>query len=168
MYLLVIRHGVAMDKTKFARTGRSDDERPLTAAGKKEMTRVARALRALVPKLNALAPSPLVRARETAAIVGRAYRLKVGAASRSLEPDAKPSAFVRWLATHRRADAVAVVGHEPHLGALVTWLLTGVDAQRVELKKGGACLLRFDGKPRRGGARMEWLLAPAHLRGAGR
>jgi phosphohistidine phosphatase len=164
MYVLVIRHAAAMDKEEFARSGRSDDERPLTPAGKKEMARVARALRALVPKLDALAPSPLVRARETAAIVASAYRMKVSAATRSLDPDAKPTAFVRWLATHRKADTVAVIGHEPHLGALVTWLLAGLDEQRVELKKGGACLLRFDGKPRRAGARMEWLLTPAHLR----
>ena len=78
MYLLVIRHAAAMEKEQFARTGRSDDERPLTPAGKKEMARVARGLRRLVPKLDALAPSPLVRARDTAAIVARAYRMKIG------------------------------------------------------------------------------------------
>jgi phosphohistidine phosphatase len=164
MYLLVIRHAAAMDKEEFARTGRSDDERPLTAAGKNEMARIARGLRAFVPKLDALAPSPLLRARQTAAIVARAYRMKVSAATRSLEPDARPTSFARWLGAHRKTATVAVVGHEPHLGALVTWLLTGLDEQRVELKKGGACLLRFDGKPRRASARMEWLLTPAHLR----
>jgi phosphohistidine phosphatase len=168
MYLLVIRHAAAMEKEEFARTGRSDDERPLTAAGKREMARVARGLRAIVPKLDALAPSPLVRARETAAIVGRVYHMKVSPATRSLDPDARPTSFARWLATHRKAATVAVVGHEPHLGALVTWLLAGVDEQRVELKKAGACLLRFDGKPRGSGARMEWLLTPAHLRGKAR
>ena len=168
MHLLVIRHAAAMEKEEFARTGRSDDERPLTPAGKKEMARVARGLLALVPKLDALAPSPLVRARETAAIVARAYRTKVGAATRSLEPEARPTSFARWLAAHRKTATVAVVGHEPHLGALVTWLLAGVDEPRVELKKAGACLLRFDGKPRRAGARMEWLLTPAQLKGTGR
>ena len=91
MYLLVIRHGAAMEKEEFARTGRSDDERPLTPAGKKEMARVARRLRGLIPKLDALTPSPLVRARETAAIVARAYRRKVDAATRSLEPEARPT-----------------------------------------------------------------------------
>ena len=54
MYLLVIRHAAAMDKEEFARTGRSDDERPLTAAGKNEMARVA----------------ALVAARERAAVSG--------------------------------------------------------------------------------------------------
>ena len=129
---------------------------------------MSRAGCALVPKLDALAPSPLVRARQTAAIVARAYRRKVDAATRSLEPEARPTSFARWLAVHRKTATVAVVGHEPHLGALVTWLLAGVNEPRVELKKAGACLLRFDGKPRRAGARMEWLLTPAQLKGAGR
>jgi phosphohistidine phosphatase len=160
----LIRHGAAMHKEEFPRTGRSDDLRPLTSAGKKEMARVARGLRALVPAIDALSPSPLVRARETAEIVARAYRMKVGPAARSLVPDARPTAFVRWLATCPGADVVAVVGHEPHHGALVTWLVAGVNEPNVELKKGGACLLRFDGRPRRAGARLEWLLTPAQLR----
>jgi phosphohistidine phosphatase len=168
MHLLVIRHGVAMDKEEFARTGQSDDKRPLTSAGKKEMAKVARGLRAIVPKLDALAPSPLVRARQTAEIVARAYRVRVGPATRSLEPDARPTQFVRWLARHRTEGVVAVVGHDPHLSALVTWLIAGVNEPRVELKKGGACLLRFDGKPRRAGAILEWLLTPAQLRRASR
>lgn len=41
MKLLVIRHGIAMDKDEFARTGQSDDLRPLTAEGMSEMNRVA-------------------------------------------------------------------------------------------------------------------------------
>ena len=168
MYLLVIRHGVAMDRDKFARTGRSDDERPLTSAGRKEMARVARGLRVLVPALDALSPSPLVRARETAEIVARAYRSKAGSATHALDPDARPTELIRWAGRHGKDDTVAIVGHEPHLGALVTWLIAGVNERRVELKKGGACLLRFDGAARRAGAHLEWLLAPAQLRAASR
>jgi phosphohistidine phosphatase len=168
MRLLVIRHAVAMEKDDFARTGRSDDERPLTAAGRKEMARAARGLRALVPTLDALTPSPLVRARQTSDIVARAYRMQVGPAARALDPDATPTAFVRWLARHRQTDIVAVVGHEPHLGSLATWLVAGVNERHIELKKGGACMLRFDAKPRRGAAHMEWLLTPNQLGRAAR
>jgi phosphohistidine phosphatase SixA len=63
---------------------------------------------------------------------------------------------------------VAVVGHEPHLGTLVTWLLTGVDEARVPLKKGGACLLAFASLPRKGGATLQWALTPALLRDVAR
>lgn len=163
MRLLVIRHAAAMDKEEFARSGRSDNERPLTTDGRKDMARVARALRTLVPKLDVVSSSPLVRARETAEIVARAHRMDVSPATRALNPEARPAAFVRWLAKHSRADTVAVVGHEPHLGMLVTWLLTGASTSHVEMKKGGACLLDFAASPRRGGATLEWLMTPAQL-----
>lgn len=163
MRLLVIRHAAAMDKEKFARTGRSDSERPLTTDGRKEMARVARGLRALVPSLDILSPSLLLRARETAEVVARAYCMDVSPATRALDPEARPSAFVRWLAKHSRTDTVAVVGHEPHLGMLVTWLLTGATESHIEMRKGGACLLDFDATPKRGSALLEWLMTPAQL-----
>ena len=168
MRLLVIRHAAAMDKEKFARTGRSDSERPLTKDGRKDMARVARGLRAVVPELDVLSPSPLVRARETAEVVARAYRMDVSPATRALDPDARPSAFVRWLARHSTTDTVAVVGHEPHLGMLVTWLLTGVSTSHIEMRKGGACLLDFDATPKRANATLEWLMTPAQLQRVGR
>lgn len=169
MRLLVIRHGMAMDKEEFARTGLSDDERPLTPDGKRQVARVARGLRVMVPALDVLAPSPLVRAEQTAAIVARAYRMTTSRATRALDPDARPAALVRWLAGHSRADTVAVVGHEPHLGILVTWLLTGVRESRIALRKSGACLLELEGSPRRGGAVLAWLMGPEQLqRAAGR
>jgi phosphohistidine phosphatase len=59
---------------------------------------------------------------------------------------------------------VAVVGHEPHLGTLVTWLLTGVAEPRVPLRKGGACLVDFTRRPGRGGGTLRWSLTPSMLR----
>jgi phosphohistidine phosphatase len=58
-----------------------------------------------------------------------------------------------------------IVGHEPHLGRLVSLLLTG-DAERplVLLKKGGAVCLR--GEPGGGGGwLLEWALKPKLLSG---
>ena len=46
---------------------------------------------------------------------------------------------------------VAIVGHEPQLGRLVTYLIGGVERSGVELKKGGACLIEFEGHPKVGG-----------------
>jgi hypothetical protein len=39
----------------------------------------------------------------------------------------------------------------------------GLDA-RIELKKGAACLLRFDRAPSAGEATLRWSLAPSQLR----
>ena len=59
---------------------------------------------------------------------------------------------------------VAVVGHEPHVGRLVTWLLTGSSESHVVFKKGGACLLDLGVRPSAGGALLHWLLTPGQLR----
>jgi phosphohistidine phosphatase len=171
MNLLVIRHAIAEDKEAFAKTGRNDDLRPLTDAGRSKMRRGAQGLRAVVGRAALLASSPLVRARETAEIVAPTLGIARVEIVEALRPDRSYDEMVKWLRTRDVPNdddrIVAVVGHEPHLSGLVTWLMTGSDESRLELKKGGACLLRFDGEPSKGGGTMRWLLTPAQLRDLG-
>ncbi len=168
MQLLVIRHAIAEDRDIFARTGADDDLRPLTDEGRKKMVRAAQGLRALVPALDLVAASPLVRAQQTAEIVARAYGLRVGETTAVLEPDARVEGFIEWIEPHAAKKTIAVVGHEPHLSSLVTWLITGLDDSRVALKKGAACLVEFSARPSRGGGVLAWLHAPATLRELGK
>jgi phosphohistidine phosphatase len=171
MNLLVIRHAIAEDKEAFAASGRSDDQRPLTQAGRSKMRRAAQGLRTICPRIAVLAASPLVRARETAEIVAPALDIARVEIVDALRPERPFDELVAWL--HRRvgpndSDAdptVAVVGHEPHLSGLVTWLMTSATDSRIELKKGGACLLRFERAPAAGGALLRWSLTPSQLRG---
>jgi phosphohistidine phosphatase len=81
-----------------------------------------------------------------------------------LIPGADPETLAAQLSTHAAEPAVALVGHEPHLSGWVSWCLTGSLDSIIELKKGGACLLRFSDMiaPRR--ARLIWLMTPAALR----
>lgn len=171
MQLLVIRHGLAGDKEAFARTGADDDLRPLTRRGKREMTEAARGLAAVVRELVAIASSPLVRARQTAAIVARVYGIDDVIETPVLTPDARFPAFAAWLralgVTDDDAPPVAVVGHEPHLGHLVTWLLTGQRRSCLGLKKGGACLIHFGAAPGSGKGELSWLMTAAQLRRLG-
>ncbi len=164
MQLLVIRHGIAQDKDAFAATGKPDDLRPLTDEGRRKMRECAAGLRALVPSLDTIAASPLVRAQETARIVAEVYGIGTVDTTNALRPDSANTLFVSWLAAQNHDRTVAVVGHEPHLGILVTWLMTGIGESRLALKKGGACLLEFDAAPQRGHARLLWSLAPGQLR----
>jgi phosphohistidine phosphatase len=164
MQLLIVRHSTAEDKAVFAKTGDSDDLRPLTVEGKDTMARSAEGLREIVPEISELATSPLVRACETAEILARAYRIKIGATTDVLSPDARLQKFIEWIGERAKQDVVAVVGHEPHLSALATWLMCGTKESRIELKKGGACLLTFRGAPKAGSATLEWLMHPKHLR----
>ncbi len=165
MQLLVIRHGIAQDKDAFAATGKPDDLRPLTDEGRRKMRECAAGLRALVPSLDTIAASPLVRAQETARIVAEVYGIGTVDTTNALRPDAANTLFVSWLAAQNHDRTVAVVGHEPHLSLLVEYLLTGTPGRGfVTLKKGGACLLEFDAAPQRGHAQLLWSLAPGQLR----
>jgi len=86
----------------------------------------------------------------------------------ALQPDGAPADVVPWLTARARLDVVALVGHEPQLGRLASWLLARSTSPFLQLKKGGACLLDLGPRPRAGGARLVWMLAPAQLRRLGR
>lgn len=163
MKLLVIRHAIAMDREEYAASGNPDDLRPLTDKGARRMERIAKALSGEIDTLDRLATSPLTRAVETAEIVAGAYGLDDTEITYSLVPDAPLEDFEAWCGKDGSQGVVAIVGHEPHLGALVTWLLTGFAESRISFKKGGACLLEFESVPRRGAGSLHWLLAPRQL-----
>ena len=163
MQLLVIRHAIAEDRDRWSFSGHPDSERPLTAEGKKKMRRGAAGLRLLVPELDTLATSPLVRAMDTATIVAREYGMEVETVP-ELAPERTAEDLLPWLRGRGPDGCSAVVGHEPGLGFLVGWLLTGRHESFVEFRKGGACLLEFDDPPAAGNATLLWSLAPAQLR----
>jgi phosphohistidine phosphatase len=170
MQLLVIRHAIAEDKEVFARSGRDDDLRPLTENGRDKMRRAARGLREVAPPVSVLATSPLVRARETAEIVMPALSIERAETVEALRPDGDYDELLTWLreqSTDDEGDAIAIVGHEPQLSGFVTWLMSATSSSRVELKKGGACLLDLSDEPRAGKAVLRWALTPSQLRRLG-
>jgi phosphohistidine phosphatase len=70
-----------------------------------------------------------------------------------------------WVREREPNQRIAAVGHDPHLTSLVSWLVTGEAVEgRIVLRKGGACLLHFDGPPRMGKATVLWAVTPAILR----
>ena len=164
MQLLVIRHGIAEDRA----TGQDDSGRRLTKEGKRKMKEVAAGLRELVDKVDVIGASPLVRAQQTAEIVAKAYDDLPVATVGALLPESDPPALVTWLLQHAAVSVVAIVGHEPHLGIAVTWLMAGLKASRVALTKGGACLLEFSDNVAGGSATLHWLLTASELRRIGR
>ena len=163
MKLLVIRHAIAEDREVFAATGREDALRPLTADGTRKMKRTARGLRTIVSSIDVLVSSPLTRAQETAEILRREYELDGIETARELEPATSLDEVVSWLGRLDK-DVVAIVGHEPQLGRLVTYLISGYDHSGVGLKKGGACLIEFDARPEVANGRLVWAISPGILR----
>jgi phosphohistidine phosphatase len=168
MQLLVIRHAIAEDQEEFARSGRGDSERPLTAEGTDKMRRGITGLRRIVPRIDLLASSPYTRARQTAELVADGYGVDEIKTVESLVPDGALQDVQSWLQRKSSAKVVAIVGHEPQLGELVTWLMSGLREGRVEMKKGGAALLDFEGQPGPGVGVLQWLLTAGQLRDLGK
>lgn len=162
MQILLIRHGIAEDREAWS--GRDDDLRPLTKQGRWKMERNARGLRRVVRAIDVLVSSPRRRALQTATIVGEAYGRTDVETLASLAPDAPPQEMLAWLRRRGAAQTIAAVGHEPALSTLGTWLLTGLAESRIVLRKGGACLLEFDGRPAAGRGQLLSALTPSILR----
>lgn len=163
MDVLVVRHGVALDRAEAQESGVPDAERPLTKKGQKQLERVARALVRLVPSVDRIFTSPLRRAAETTEIVASAAGSPPVVTTAALLPDADPSELLRVLERTRRVSTVAVVGHEPQLGAWLAACLGSAPGSLV-LKKGGAGLVHFEGSPREARGQLLWLMTPNALR----
>lgn len=163
MQLLLVRHAIAEERQVFAATGQSDELRPLTDIGSKKMHKAALGLRYLVPELAQIVSSPLTRAQQTAAILAAQYPNAEQITLEALAPDASPQAVPDWLA-EQNAEVLALVGHEPDLGMLACYLLTGQVFDFIPLKKAGACLLEFGDTVAPGQAELRWLLTPRQLR----
>lgn len=161
--LLIIRHAIAESPEHAAAAGRSEFERCLTRQGRSRMHEAAKGLRRVVDGIDVLASSPLVRARETAAIVGEAFAVEVEIIP-ALAPGGDRTALLHWFRVHDRRASCAIVGHEPDLGNLASWLLTGGNELRLSVKKGAALLIDFRGEPAPGCGELAWLLPLKVLR----
>jgi phosphohistidine phosphatase len=169
MKLLVIRHGLAGERDEWAGTGKPDSQRPLTDEGRRKMKRGARGLLSIVPRIDVLAASPLVRAAQTAEIVAEEYGggLRIETVA-ELSPERRPDELLGWLRSQQPGSIAAIVGHEPHLGFLAGWLLTARNDSFIEFRKGGAVMLDFDDPPSGGNAVLAWGLTPKQLRTLGK
>ena len=163
MKLLLIRHAIAEEPEEFARTGKDDRQRPLTDEGRKKMKQNAKGLREIVPGIDLLATSPLTRAAQTGAILDSVYGGLSEVEIEELSPEASPTEFLRWL-RKQKEETIAVVGHEPSLSLILSWLLTGTERRLFSFRKGGACLLEFTGEVGPGTATLLWALTPGQLR----
>ncbi len=163
MNLYIIRHAIAVDEAMS--DYESDSERPLTDKGRKKMRQIAKGLRNLGVEFDLILSSPYVRARETAEILADVFKMKkkIGF-SDSLMPLGNPELLLGEINEKYSVDSIAVVGHEPHLSALVGLLAAENAKIDVTLKKGGVCYLSADDLHHHDHrATLEWLLTPGIL-----
>ena len=165
--MLLVRHAIAEERESFALRGLDDGERPLTERGRERMRGAAAGVASQLDALQAIASSPLVRAVQTADLLAERYPRAEREQLAGLAPAGDRAAVLAWL-SELGAESCALVGHEPDMGELAGWLLTGRPAPFVEFKKGAACLLEFGRRPAAGGATLCWHLTPRQLRRLGR
>jgi phosphohistidine phosphatase len=153
MHLCLIRHGDAVSDGE-------DAQRALSPEGCKQIHELALALGALGMKPRAILSSPLLRARQTAAILQEALAPDIPVEPCELLLPATPKEqIIHHLRERAAEETVFLVGHLPHLGELLTLLIWGQPEREVAISKAGACLIEFDGTPRMGKGRLRWLLS---------
>jgi len=165
MELFIIRHAIAEPLGKPNEF--SDDRRALTDEGRNRMREIVKGLTKLGVQIDLIITSPLVRAIETAEIVstGLGLNKKDIRQTLNLAPGGSIESLFAEIKTHAEAEAVALVGHQPDLGNIISKIINGDDGDvAIQLKKGGVCCIDVaETVPTIRGA-VAWLLAPRQLR----
>jgi phosphohistidine phosphatase len=163
--LILIRHSVAQEREEFSKKTKMDDAfRPLTFKGCRRLEKMTGLMkRRWVKNFDLVITSPYTRARQSAEIISQVYsELKIKESS-ELVPQSPPQAFVKWIKSQNfKGSTFAIVGHEPNLSLLATYLLAGNEYAFLEFKKAGMMCLEVDTLKSLGpsSARLQWLMSP--------
>jgi phosphohistidine phosphatase len=161
--LYLVRHAIAEPRGS---DWPDDTKRPLTHRGMARMREAVRGLDAAGVEIPVVLTSPLVRARQTAELL--AQGLSCGPSvevTNALLPGQPAARVAEALASHARAHAVALVGHEPGLGEIAAWLLG--TREPLPFKKGGVCRIDVTGLPPVPPGQLVWFALPKMLRALG-
>ena len=163
MNVYLFRHGIALDVGENGIT--SDAQRPLSDEGMEKTANIAKALKKLKCNPARIISSPLIRARQTANIAaGILCPDTTPEPNDIMGPNASPGETTDYLAKQGLKD-IMLVGHNPHMEMLASYLISGSDNIEIRLKKTSICRIAFDEKVRPGTGIMEWLMQPAQLLG---
>jgi phosphohistidine phosphatase SixA len=154
--LVLMRHGVAEDDHPGG-----DAARTLTADGLSRATLAARGLVALGIVPDVAVTSPLVRCRQTAALVAEAAGCPLAEDSR-LAPGMDVTALLEVVLEHSGAGTILACSHQPGLSHALSDL-TGCGT--IGFGRPQAAVIRLE-HPRIGGGRLVALLPPRILRAA--
>jgi len=162
MELCLVRHAIAVDRRT---PGYEDDSlRPLTSRGRDRMRVAAQGLRSFFTP-EAILTSPLLRAKQTADILSTVYHLPPARPLDALANGDHQALLAELVEIG--GSALLCVGHEPHISALLSYLLTANEQSlSAPFKKGGAALLQCGDDTSAGAWALDWMATPALLRAA--
>jgi phosphohistidine phosphatase len=136
MFLYLVHHGDAVGPEV-------DPRRPLSAAGRAEVERIAAQAAGLGARPAVVWHSGKLRAKQTAEAFWRACNaLAELSASRDLQPDDPP----QWMRDRLRAEGrdILIAGHFPYLPRLLALLVSGGEAGALFPEHGVVALETLD------------------------
>lgn len=154
MNLFLLRHAEAEERSA---TGR-DADRILTRKGRDAAKAVASALSRLDP-VEAIWHSPMARAKETASFAFKEFPKASVWETPSLLPDASPDQVLDEI-VHRQPGEVLVVGHQPHLGFLLSLCVAGNDGSKIPMRKASLARVKFAGDHPSPPGKLIYLISP--------
>lgn len=163
MNIFILRHGIAVEPGSPGIN--KDSDRTLTPKGERKISQVADAMSTLGVSLDVILTSPYLRARQTADIVAEGVGAKKKLAeTEHLAPGGSSKKLIEQIAGVKPApDNVLLVGHEPSLSELISFLIAGDTRALVMMKKGGLCKVSVERLHYGRCAVLEWLLTPKQM-----
>jgi phosphohistidine phosphatase len=153
MKLYFLRHGEA----NWEHWEKADDERPLTKRGRKEVERVADALKELKVRPQTILTSPLPRAAETAQIIGD--ELEIECLTTPLLAPGLGLHTLRQLLNDYPERDLLFVGHEPDFSLVLAQLVGGT----LRMAKAGIARVDVENAADLRGE-LVWLIPPKVLK----
>ncbi|HYS25089.1 MAG TPA: phosphohistidine phosphatase SixA [Vicinamibacterales bacterium] len=158
--LYIVRHAIAAERGE---EWPDDTKRPLTDTG---ITRFKEAVAGLAwfdVEIDEIFTSPLVRAKQTAAILAHGLGNKTSVKTlEALAPGHSPRQVMSELSRAAKRHRIALVGHEPGLGELAAHVIAS--SRALPFKKGGICCIALQGLTSRRPGELVWFLPPKVLR----
>jgi phosphohistidine phosphatase len=162
--IYLVRHAIAADPGGASTT---DESRPLTDEGIERFRMQVRGLKGLDVAIECILTSPLLRCRQTAQLLADGLpgvpRVDV---LDELRPGGRLAGVVEGLGAYRTLDSIALVGHEPSIGAVAAALIGAQGS--IPFKRGAMCRVDVASIPPRGAGVLVWFLPPKVMRGLGR
>lgn len=149
MHIFLLRHGEAEH-------GPSDADRALTLAGRAQAAAAANALLSHPVHPQSILASPLLRARQTAAIAGELLGIGSILTTEYLTPDSDHRQIFGLL-NARHEESCLLVGHEPHLSTMVSLLLHGSHSEKLHIRTGTLVYVETAGMVERSSGTLRWV-----------
>ena len=132
MDLILWRHAEAFE----AREVEDDLKRALTPKGERQAQRMAEWLNQRLAQSTRILVSPAVRCQQTAKALGKKFKT-----ANELAPDGNGEAVLKSARWPDATEPVLVIGHQPTLGLVASFLLTDMP-QAWTIKKGAVWWIR--------------------------